>query len=94
MLALLAYGMATYYALPELHTWRARTGTACGATGLVLLLGFSRLVLGVPFSAVAAGFAAGIVWLSTCVTVMELIWRGAIGERWGERWRKADPPSQ
>lgn len=87
MLALIAYGMATYYAILTLRTWRARTGVVCGAAGLVLLIGFSRLYLGVhSFSDVAGGYAAGTVWLTACITAMELIRRGAIGEGWGKRW--------
>ncbi len=93
MVSLIAYGMLTYYAMQGLQTWRARTGVVCGTAVLVLLIGFSRLYLGVHyFSDVAGGFAAGTVWLSTCVTAMELVRRGEIGEWWGGQWRHWSRP--
>jgi membrane-associated phospholipid phosphatase len=62
-----------------LQTWRARIAVVFVAALLVLLIGFSRMYLGVHyFSDVVAGFAAGGVWLSTCITAMELVRRGEI----------------
>jgi membrane-associated phospholipid phosphatase len=61
----------------DLRTWRARTTVVFGTAPLVLLIGFSRIYLGVHyFSDVVAGFAAGGVWLSTCITAMESIRQG------------------
>jgi undecaprenyl-diphosphatase len=43
---------------------------------LVLAIGLSRLYLGVHFlSDVIGGYAAGAVWLATCVTGVELTLR-------------------
>ena len=43
---------------------------------LTLLIGLSRLYLGVHFlSDVIAGYAAGIVWLAVCVTGVEIALR-------------------
>jgi membrane-associated phospholipid phosphatase len=43
---------------------------------LALLIGFSRIYLGVHyFSDVVAGFAAGGIWLSILITGMEIIRR-------------------
>ena len=82
MLSLIAYGMLGYFALLRLRSWRMRTAVVCGVMLLVLLIGFSRLYLGVHyFSDVIAGFAAGGVWLSTCITGMELVRRGDLGGR-------------
>jgi len=43
------------------------------ATALVLGVGFSRLYLGLHFfSDVVGGLAAGAVWLTACVTALEV----------------------
>jgi membrane-associated phospholipid phosphatase len=48
-----------------------------GAVLLVLLIGLSRMYLGVHyFSDVVAGYAAGGVWLSALITGAETIRRG------------------
>jgi membrane-associated phospholipid phosphatase len=49
---------------------------------LILLIGFSRLYLGTnTLSSVVCGFAGGIVWLSTWLTVLEMIRLGKVGDR-------------
>jgi undecaprenyl-diphosphatase len=46
------------------------------ASGLVLAIGFSRLYLGVHYlSDVLAGYAAGVVWLSACISGFEVLRR-------------------
>jgi undecaprenyl-diphosphatase len=78
--SLIVYGMLAYFAVLALRTWRARVAVVCGVTLLVLLIGFSRLYLGVHyFSDVVAGYAAGGVWLSACITGMELLRREELG---------------
>ena len=70
------YGMLAYFAVLALESWRARTAVVFGAALLVLLIGFSRMYLGVHyFSDVVAGYAAGGVWLSTLITGAETIRR-------------------
>jgi membrane protein DedA with SNARE-associated domain/membrane-associated phospholipid phosphatase len=72
MESLVLYGMLAYFAVLALRTWRTRTAIVFGTALLVLLIGFSRMYLGVHyFSDVVAGYAAGGVWLSTCITAME-----------------------
>ena len=72
MEAIVLYGMLAYLAMLALRTWRARAAVVFGTSLWVLLIGFSRIYLGVHyFSDVVAGFAAGGVWLSTCITAME-----------------------
>jgi undecaprenyl-diphosphatase len=71
------YGMLAYFAVLALKTWRARTAVVFGAALLVLLIGFSRMYLGVHyFSDVVAGYAAGGVWLSALITGTETVRRG------------------
>ena len=79
MESFVVYGMLTYFAVLALHTWRARTAVVFASTLLVLLIGFSRMYLGVHyFSDVVAGYAAGGVWLSALITGAETIRRGEI----------------
>src|SRR6266508_5399017 len=89
VLSLIAYGLLAYFAVLVLSTWRARTGVIMAAGLLVLVIGFSRLYLGVHyFSDVVAGFAAGGVWLSTCIIGMELVRRGEISDQWKQRLQR------
>ncbi|MGB3633815.1 MAG: bifunctional DedA family/phosphatase PAP2 family protein [Rubrobacteraceae bacterium] len=81
MISLVLYGMMAYFAILAVKSWRARTTVVFAATLLVLLIGFSRMYLGVHyFSDVVAGFAAGGVWLSACITGMEIIRRRSKGK--------------
>jgi undecaprenyl-diphosphatase len=76
MLSLITYGVLAYFAVLALQTWRARTAVVFGAALLVILIGVSRMYLGVHyFSDVVAGFAVGGLWLSTLITGMETIRR-------------------
>jgi len=76
MESLVVYGMLAYFAVLALESWRARTAVVFGAVLLVLLIGFSRMYLGVHyFSDVVAGYAAGGVWLSALITGAETIRR-------------------
>jgi undecaprenyl-diphosphatase len=76
MESFVVYGMLAYFAVLALKSWRARTAIVFGMALLVLLIGFSRLYLGVHyFSDVVAGYAAGGVWLSTLITGAETIRR-------------------
>ena len=77
MESFVAYGMLAYFAVLALESWRARTAVVFGTALLVLLIGFSRMYLGVHyFSDVVAGYAAGGVWLSALITGAETIRRG------------------
>jgi membrane-associated phospholipid phosphatase len=76
MESFVVYGMLAYFAVLALRSWRARTAVVFGSALLVLLIGFSRMYLGVHyFSDVVAGYAAGGVWLSALITGAETIRR-------------------
>ena len=76
MESFVVYGMLAYFAVLALRSWRARTAVVFGAALLVILIGFSRMYLGVHyFSDVVAGYAAGGVWLSALITGAETIRR-------------------
>jgi undecaprenyl-diphosphatase len=76
MESLVVYGMLAYFAVLALKTWRAQVAVIFAAALLVLLIGVSRMYLGVHyFSDVAAGYAAGGLWLSALITGAETIRR-------------------
>lgn len=76
MESLIVYGFLAYLVVLWLGSWRARVGVVFGAALLVLLIGFSRMYLGVHyFSDVVAGYAAGGVWLSALISGTETIRR-------------------
>jgi undecaprenyl-diphosphatase len=75
-MSLICYGMLAYFAVLALRTWRAKTAVVFGAAFLVLLIGFSRIYLGVHyFSDVIGGFASAGAWLSVLITGSETIRR-------------------
>ena len=78
MESFVSYGMLAYLAvLLWLRSWESRVAAVCGAALVVVLIGFSRMYLGVHyFSDVVAGYAAGGVWLSALITGAETIRRG------------------
>ena len=75
--SLIVYGMLAYLLLAFWPpTRRHRTAVLAGTTVLVLMIGLSRLYLGVHFlSDVVGGYAAGAVWLAACMTGVELALR-------------------
>jgi undecaprenyl-diphosphatase len=76
MESLVAYGMLAYFAVLALRTWKWRVAAVFAATLLVVLIGLSRMYLGVHYlSDVAAGYAAGGVWLSALITAAETVRR-------------------
>ncbi len=65
--SLAVYGALGFLLARRSSSWRGRALWLGVAAGLVLLIGASRLVLGVHFlSDVLAGFSAGMVWLVLC----------------------------
>ena len=82
--SLIGYGMLAYLLIafwPPAR--RHRRVVAIAAAVTVLLIGLSRLYLGVHFlSDVIAGFAAGSVWLAVCITGVDI----ALRQRGLEPW--------
>ena len=74
--SIVGYGMLAYLLVLWIRRRRAHVIIIGAAALLVLSIGFSRLYLGVHyFSDVVAGYAAGIVWLSACVSGLEIVRR-------------------
>ena len=78
MESIVIYGVLAFLAV-ERHPSR-RTVVRLAWLGLAALIGFSRLYLGVHYiSDVLAGFAAGFVWLFTCITGYRFAQRRRVG---------------
>jgi membrane-associated phospholipid phosphatase len=75
--SLIGYGMLAYLLISLWPTARRRPlAVVAYALVLTLLIGFSRLYLGVHYlSDVIAGYAAGSLWLAVCVTGVEIALR-------------------
>ena len=71
--SLAVYGALAYLACRRLGNAAAGRAVLIGAVLLVVLIGFSRLYLGVHFlSDVLAGLSAGLAWLVLCVLAVDL----------------------
>ncbi|MFA6149626.1 MAG: phosphatase PAP2 family protein [bacterium] len=71
MAATLLYGFLAAFGVRKARAWRWRVLAVLAAGMLVVLIGFSRLYLGVHYlSDVLAGMAAGSAWLALCLTVV------------------------
>jgi undecaprenyl-diphosphatase len=85
MLSLIGYGMLAYLLVVLwVHRRSLQIAIVLGATLLIAAIGLSRLYLGVHyFSDVVGGYAAGVLWLSTCISGLEV----------ARRWSAAQPPA-
>lgn len=73
MLSMLFYGMTAYLIASQGPSWRTQIRLGITALTLSFLIGFSRIFLGVHYlTDVLGGWAAGFVWLATCIGLLEL----------------------
>lgn len=71
--ALVGYGMVAYFVVCLTSSRLWRTVVIVLAALLVVAVGYSRLYLGLHFfSDVIGGLAAGAVWLTACITALEV----------------------
>jgi membrane-associated phospholipid phosphatase len=76
MISLITFGMFAYFLWLAIPNRYARILISFVSTLLIILVGISRMTLGVHyFSDVVAGFAAGGIWLGVCILVHELFRR-------------------
>jgi undecaprenyl-diphosphatase len=81
MMSLIGYGIFTYFLLRGLKNGYARFLLMIGVIILVILIGTSRVTLGVHYlSDVIAGFAAGGFWLTACMIALSTL-RRRLGAR-------------
>jgi membrane-associated phospholipid phosphatase len=74
MLSVIVYGLLAYFALLGIKSQGKRIAVIVGTIILVLLIGLSRIYLGVHyFSDVVGGYAAGAAWLAVCISGMEVV---------------------
>ena len=72
--SLVGYGMLCYViVIFWAQGWKLRILVVLSTCLLILAIGVSRLYLGVHyFSDVVGGYAAGVLWLATCITGVEI----------------------
>ncbi|MGF1477888.1 MAG: phosphatase PAP2 family protein [Cyanophyceae cyanobacterium] len=71
MISLVVYGFVGYWVATRYRRWRSLTITTIVC--LIAAIGLSRLYLGVHWPTdIAAGYAAGTVWLLTCILSLEV----------------------
>jgi undecaprenyl-diphosphatase len=72
--SLIGYGLLAYLLVGFVVKRRtAQTAIVTAAALLVFAIGFSRLYLGALYFSVMIGvYAAGVVWLATCITGIEI----------------------
>jgi membrane-associated phospholipid phosphatase len=73
--AMLAY---TVVRVCKIESMPARVGIWAGAIVMIVLVGYSRIYLGVHYlSDVAAGYTLGVLWLAVCFTGLQMVSRRA-----------------
>ena len=83
--SLIGYGMLAYVLVVLwIHRRTPQISVVVAAALLIGAIGLSRLYLGVHyFSDVVGGYAAGLLWLSACISGLEV----------ARRWRAGAPPA-
>jgi membrane protein DedA with SNARE-associated domain/membrane-associated phospholipid phosphatase len=90
--SLIVYGLLAYFLILWSKKWVFSTGVVFLTILYVLIIGFSRVYLGENYlSDVLCGLIGGFVWLSSCLTALELLRRGRVGDRRRNRRLQINP---
>jgi membrane-associated phospholipid phosphatase len=82
MISMAFYGTIAYLLFVALRNWRLRALVCLGLAIVLVLIGFSRLYLGVHYlTDILGGWAAGGLWLATCILGGQL----EVFSRWPNR---------
>jgi undecaprenyl-diphosphatase len=93
--AVVGYGMIAYFVVCLTTSRFWRTLVVGFAAALVVAVGYSRLYLGLHFfSDVVGGMAAGAVWLTGCITALEVARRKQEANSLGAAARLTASPAQ
>jgi undecaprenyl-diphosphatase len=72
----ICFGAMAYLALRQPWPWRAKSAVLAFANTMVILVGLSRVYLGVHWASdIAGGWSAGAVWLAFAVVAFEMLLR-------------------
>jgi undecaprenyl-diphosphatase len=76
MASFIIFGALAYIALRQPWSWAARSAALAIALTVVVLVGVSRVYLGVHWASdIAGGWSAGSVWLASAVVAFEMLLR-------------------
>ena len=77
VVSVIFYGIATYFIVRNINSWKPCAFMIVAATFIVFLIGFSRIYLQVHYlSDIIAGYAGGLFWLTICMTGLEVYRKG------------------
>jgi undecaprenyl-diphosphatase len=72
----ITFGALAYMALRRPWPWGARSAALAAAMTMVVLVGLSRVYLGVHWASdIAGGWSAGTIWLAAAVAAFEMLLR-------------------
>ncbi len=73
MMSVLFYGMTAYLLITSIKSWKWKISLGMGTFALILLIGLSRMALGVHYlTDVLGGWSAGSTWLIACIMILEI----------------------
>jgi undecaprenyl-diphosphatase len=88
----IVFGTLAYLALRTLGSWRQRSAAVAFASTMILAISLSRIYLGVHWiSDVAAGIAAGLIWVAFATVAYETMRRIRMVRSLRARRREARP---
>ena len=86
----ITFGALAYIALREPWPWVARSAALAIALTMIVLVGLSRVYLGVHWTSdIAGGWSAGTVWLASAVVAFEMLL--GLGQRRSDFRKRASP---